>query len=115
MSLRKLLLRDTFPHRTRAAHSTRNHSQEIIRIICATPLLMCYYITPTLHLRLLDQLAVSAHALLRERTTELVRDQCRGVQARQCDELPAVAQLAEALDIGFLVGGAHGCFPVERG
>jgi len=37
------------------------------------------------------------------------------VEARERDELPAVAQGAEARDVGGLGGGGHGGFPVEGG
>ena len=37
------------------------------------------------------------------------------MQTGECDELPAVAELGEALDICFLLVAGHGCFPVERG
>jgi len=37
------------------------------------------------------------------------------VQTGEGDELPAVAELGEALDICFLLVAGHGCFPVERG
>ena len=37
------------------------------------------------------------------------------MQAGERDELPAVAEFAEAGDIGFLFGTRHGGFPVEGG
>ena len=37
------------------------------------------------------------------------------MQACEGDELPAVAKLSEALDVGLLVGGGHGALPVEGG
>ena len=37
------------------------------------------------------------------------------MQAGEGDELPAVAQFAEAGDVGFLFVGGHGGFPVEGG
>ena len=36
------------------------------------------------------------------------------MQAGEGDELPAVAEFAEADDVGFLFGARHGGFPVER-
>jgi hypothetical protein len=35
------------------------------------------------------------------------------VQTGQGDELPAVTQLAEALDVGLLLVAGHGLLPVE--
>src|SRR5699024_7272255 len=69
----------------------------------------------TLHLGLLHQLAVRAHTLLGERLRELVRDECSGVQTGQGDELPAVSESTEALDVGLLLVTRHGLLPVERG
>jgi hypothetical protein len=37
------------------------------------------------------------------------------VQAGQRDELPAVAELGEAADVGLLVVARHGRLPVEGG
>ena len=37
------------------------------------------------------------------------------MQAGEGDELPAVTQFAEAVDVRFLFGAGHGGFPVERG
>lgn len=37
------------------------------------------------------------------------------MQAGERDELPAVAHGGEAGDVGFLLGGGHGGFPVEGG
>ena len=56
-----------------------------------------------LHFGLLDQLAVGTHAALGVVARELVGDQGGAVQAGQRDELPAVAEGAEAFDVRFLV------------
>ena len=68
----KLLLRNPLPHRTGATHAPRNHFQHLIHIIRARPFLMRDHITLELHLRLLDQRAVSPHSLFRKRLGELV-------------------------------------------
>lgn len=68
-----------------------------------------------LHLGLLHELAVGAHAVLGEGLGELVRDKRGGVQAGQGDELPRVAELAETLDVGLLLVAGHGLLPVEGG
>ena len=44
---------------------------------------------------------------------ELVADQGCAVQTGQGDELPAVSELAETLDVGHLLVAGHGGFPVE--
>lgn len=36
------------------------------------------------------------------------------MQTCKSDELPAVTKLSKTLDVGFLVGSAHGSLPVER-
>ena len=66
MLLRELLLGDPLPHRTRTTHPTRDHLEQIIHVICSTPLLVRNDIAAAFHLRLLDQLAIRAHASLRE-------------------------------------------------
>lgn len=111
----ELILRDTLPHRTRGAHTTGNHPQQLIRIVGAAPLLMRDDVDLAVHLGLLDQFAVGAHALLAEGRAELVRDERRGVQAGERDELPAVAEGRKALDVRFLLVAGHGRLPVERG
>ena len=67
----------------------------------------------TFDFRFLDELSVRTHALLGERFGELVGYQSGRVQAGERDELPAVTQLGEALDVGFLLVAWHGGFPVE--
>lgn len=66
-----------------------------------------------LHLRLLDEFAVGTHAALGEALGERVADECRAVQARQCDELPAIAQSCETLDVRLLLVARHRLLPVE--
>jgi hypothetical protein len=111
----ELILRHALPHRTRAAHATLHHLQQLIDIVRARPLLMLDHVAARVHLRLLHQLAIRAHPLPAVRLRELIADQRGGVQARKRDELPAVAQLREALDVRLLLGARHGRLPVERG
>lgn len=66
-----------------------------------------------LDLGLLDELAVGAHADLAVGLGELVADEGGGVETRKSDELPAVAELGEAADVGLLLVAAHGGLPVE--
>ena len=66
-----------------------------------------------LNLGLLDELAVGAHADLGVGAGEAVAGEGRGVQARQGDELPAVAQGGEAADVRLLLVAGHGRLPVE--
>lgn len=73
------------------------------------------HINLILYFRLLHQLPVRTHPLFCERARELVADEGGGVQAGEGDELPAVAEFAEAVDVGFLFGAGHGGFPVEGG
>jgi hypothetical protein len=109
----ELRLGDTLAHGTGTADATGDHLEQVVDVVCATPLLVGDHVDLVLHLGFLDQLAVRAHAALREGPRELVRDQCRRVQARKRDELPAVAEVGESLDVRFLVLRCHGGFPVE--
>lgn len=111
----ELILRNALPHRTRTTHAALHHLQQLIDIIGTTPLLMLDHVHTAIHLGFLDQLPVRPHALLAVCLGELVRDERRGVQARERDELPAVAELREPLDVGLLLGAGHGRFPVEGG
>ena len=111
----ELILRDPFPHSTGTRNASRNHLQQIIHIIRSRPFLMRDNVNLIFHLGFLDQFAVRAHSLLRVGLGELVRDEGRGVQTCERDELPAVAEFTEALDVGFLFFPGHGRFPVEGG
>ena len=113
--LSKLILRNTLAHRTSTAHTTTDHLQQLIRVICTTPLLVRNNLHALLHLGFLHNFAVGAHSALRIRGSKRVGDQSRRVQAGERDELPAVTHRGEALDVGFLVGGLHGGLPVEGG
>lgn len=68
-----------------------------------------------LHLGLLDQLSISPHPLLGVGLGEDVGDERGGVQAGEGDELPAVAEFGEALDVRLLLVARHGRLPVEGG
>lgn len=76
---------------------------------------MRHDITADSALLLLDRLAVRTHAPDGVILGELVGDERGLVQAGERDELPAVAQLGETLDVGFLALGVHGRLPVEGG
>lgn len=109
----ELILRHTFTHGARAAHAARDHFQEVVDVVGAAPLLVGDDVDLVLHLGLLDEFAVGAHAALRKGLGEGVGDQGGRVQAGQGDELPAVTQLGQPLDVGLLVLGRHGRLPVE--
>lgn len=113
--LHKLILRDALPHRTRRAHTATNHLQQLIGVIRARPLLVRDNLHALVHLRLLNHLAISPHTALREVASERVGNQRGAVQARQRDELPAVAHARQALDVGFLLRRLHRRLPVEGG
>jgi len=72
------------------------------------------YINTLCGLWLLDEIAISTHAADLVILGELARDQSVRVQTGQGDELPAVAELTETLDVCLLVLGSHGRLPVER-
>ena len=110
----ELILSDTLAHRRRGADATGDHLLELIDVRGARPLLVLDDIDTGLDLGLLDELAVGAHADLAVRLGELVADERGGVQTREGDELPAVAELGEAADVGLLLVAAHGGLPVER-
>ena len=111
----ELVLSDTLTHSSGTADTTADHLQHVVNIVGTAPLLVSDDVHAELHLGLLDQLAVGAHALVREGAGELVRDEGGGVQARQGDELPAVTQGAQTLDVGLLLVAGHGLLPVEGG
>lgn len=110
----ELVLGDTLAHRARTRHATLDHLQQLIHVVRTGPLLVLDDIDTTIHLRLLHQLAVGTHALAAVGAAELVGDQRRGVQTRERDELPAVAQLRETRDVGLLLRAWHRRLPVER-
>lgn len=85
----------------------------MINQIRTTPFLMRDNIDFAVHLGLLDKLAVCAHTLFGVCGSELIGDKGCTVQTGKGDELPAVAELAEALNVGKLFVLGHGCFPVE--
>merc|ERR1711977_364163 len=103
----KLILRDTLPHRTSTANPTLHHLQQLIHIVRPTPLLMLNDIHTPIHLRFLHQFAIRPHPLLTIRLSELIANQRRRMQTRERNELPAIAQLAQTLDICLLLG-VHG-------
>lgn len=111
----ELILCDTLAHSTCATDTTSDHLQHLIDIVSTTPFLMGNNINLVLDLWLLNKLAISTHALLRVRLGEGVADEGGGVQASKGNELPAVAELSETLDVSLLLGGGHGLLPIERG
>lgn len=114
-SVLELILGHTLTHSSGTANTTGNHLQQVINVVSTTPFLVGDDVNALLHFRLLNELAVGAHAVLRERLGELVRDKRGSVQSSQSDELPRVAELAETLDVGLLLVAGHGLLPVEGG
>lgn len=76
---------------------------------------MSKHLDTVLGLGLLDDFSVGAHAVLGEGLGEGVGDEGGLVQAGEGDKLPAVAELGEAVDVGFLLFAGHGGLPVEGG
>ena len=111
----ELILRDTLTHRRGRADTARHHLLQLVDVRGAAPLLVLDHVDAELHLGLLDELAVRAHPLLGVGPGEPVADERRRVQARQRDELPAVAQRRQAADVRLLLGAGHGRLPVEGG
>jgi len=109
----ELLLRNTLAHGAGAADTASHHLQQVVDVVGTAPFLVGDNVDLALHLGLLHQLAVRAHAVLGVRLGELVRDERGRVQTGQRDELPAVAELAETLDVRLLLLGGHGSLPVE--
>ncbi len=114
-ALMELVLSDTLAHGGSRGDTAGNHLLQLVDVVCAAPFLMLDNINAKLHLGLLDELAVRAHADLAVGRGEAVADERRGVQAGEGDELPAVAELGQALDISLLLVAGHGRLPVERG
>ena len=129
----ELILSNTLAHSTSTTNTTSNQFQHIINIVLppilantqsqsekgqtysTTPFLMRNNITPTLHLRFLNQFSVRSHSPLGIGAGELITNQCCRMETGKGDELPAIPKFGEALDVCFLIGGGHGCFPVEGG
>ena len=61
-----------------------------------------------LYLRFLDKLSIRTHTLLDKSFGELVADEGGSMQTGERDELPAVTECGEALDVGFLFVTGHG-------
>jgi len=111
--LMELILRNAFTHGTSTAHTTLHHLQQLINVVGSRPFLMFNNINTAIHLRFLNQFSISTHAMLAVRLGELIGYQCGGVETCEGDELPAVSELAEALDVGLLLVARHGGLPVE--
>jgi hypothetical protein len=109
----ELILCNPFPHRRCRTHTASHHLQEVVHIVGTRPFLMSYDINLACHLRLLYKLSVCSHSLLSICFGELIRDQSCGVQPCEGDELPAVSELSETLDVGLLLVTGHGSLPVE--
>jgi hypothetical protein len=115
LNLLELILRDALTHGCCRTHTTADHLQHIIDIIRSTPLLMREHIDLVLRLWLLNDLAVRTHAVLGVRFREGIGHERALVQTCERDELPAVTEFGETLDVGFLLVTRHGSFPVEGG
>ena len=115
MSLLELVLSNTLTHRRRRAHTTAHHLQQVVNIVGSTPLLVRKNLDLVLRLGLLDDLAICAHALLGIRFGEGVGHERGLVQTREGDELPAVAESTQALDVSFLLIARHRALPIEGG
>lgn len=111
----ELILSDTGTHGSGRADTTSDHLLELVNVGGATPLLVLDDVDLLVHLGLLHQLAVGAHADGAVGLGELVADQGGGVKTGEGDELPAVSELGEAADISLLLSAGHGALPVERG
>ena len=109
----KLILGDTLAHRRGRAHTARDHLQHVVDIVGAGPFLMGDDINFAFDFRFLNKFSIGTHALLSKCFGELIGDQSRGMQTGKRNELPAVAQLGKALDVGFLLVAWHSCFPIE--
>lgn len=111
----ELVLSDTGTHGGGGADAARHHLLQLVHIGGSAPLLVLDDVDLLLHLRLLHKLAVGTHADSAVGLGELVADQGGRVQTSQGDELPAVAELGQAADVGLLLSAGHGSLPVERG
>ena len=87
----ELILGDTLAHGAGAADAARDHLEQVVGVIGAGPFLMRDDFDAALHLGLLNELAIGAHALLRVSFAEGIGHERRLVEASQSDELPAVA------------------------
>lgn len=111
----ELILSNSSTHRGSRADPTSQHGQHRVDIARARPLLMRHDIVLAVHLGLLNHLTIRPHAVLSVGSGEVVRDEGVGMQASEGDELPAVAELAEALNVRLLLVAGHGGLPVEGG
>lgn len=111
----ELILGDALAHGAGGADAAGDHLLQVVDVIRAAPLLVADDVDAELHLGLLDELAVGAHALGGVGAGEAVRGEGGGVQPREGDELPAVAQGGEAADVRLLLVAGHGGLPVEGG
>ncbi|KAJ6443327.1 protein kinase SNF1 [Purpureocillium lavendulum] len=98
-ALFELILGDALAHGGGGADAAGDHLLELVDVGGAAPLLVLDHVDAELHLGLLDELAVGAHAVLAVGAGEAVADEGRRVQAGERDELPAVAERGEAADL----------------
>lgn len=113
--LLELIFGNTLAHSRRRTYTAGHHLQKIVDVVCSTPLLMRKHIDLVLRFWFLDDFAVRPHSLLSICLGECVGHKSALVQTGERDELPAVTQFGQALDVGFLLVTWHGGFPVERG
>jgi hypothetical protein len=109
----ELILSNTLAHGTGTANTAAHHLKQVIRVVGTTPFLVCDNVDTVVHLWLLDQLAVCSHALLGIGLGELIGDEGGLVETGEGNELPAVAELCETLNVGLLLVAGHGGLPVE--
>lgn len=109
----ELIFCDTLAHRSRRTNTAGHHLQHVVDIVGTTPLLMCKHVDLVLSLRLLDDLAVSTHAVLGVRLGEGIGHESSLVQTSEGDELPAVAESGKTLDVRLLLIARHSALPIE--
>ena len=109
----ELILSNTGTHGAGTRHTTLDHLQQLINVIGSRPLLVLNNIDTSLHLWLLDKLAVSSHASGAVLLGELIGDKGGGVETSKGDELPAVSEGSKSLDVSLLIILLHSSLPVE--
>jgi hypothetical protein len=110
----ELIFSDTLAHGAGAANTTSHQLEEIICVVGTAPFLVSDDFASRVHLWLLDQLSISTHTMLAVCLGEGISNESSLMQTSKSNELPAVTEFSQSVNVGLLLITWHGSLPVER-